>query len=377
MKDYLFNIHDIVIIVTVCECILLAILQSLMPSQNRQAQVLLSVFFVCICLGATSILLLWNTALQHISYVHTSFLPIVFTLSALLKGPALYFYLRVICGHSFRSKQLSLLHLTPVIVATLLILIFQIRGDELLIGADGFRGQFTLALMTANKLTPVIYAVLGVYTVRNASNALMNHYSDESEEGASWINVLAIGYLVHWCWSLVTHFLGVYKIDLSIADFMGITDNYLAFVMINLLFIFGLYYAHRLMAAVRPKDSHRKSPQTGLPSEASERIISGIKVDKLYLEHNINVEQFARRVGLTSRDVSQSINSQFDSNFFEFINSYRVQEAKRLLASKEHQSATILEILYDSGFNSKSAFNRFFKRMTGISPSDYRKQHLN
>ena len=187
---------------------------------------------------------------------------------------------------------------------------------------------------------------------------------------------MAIGYLIHWSWSLGTHLLGVSDFDLNMTDFMGITDNYLSFVMINLLFIYSLYHAHRLMAATRPKDSHKKSQQEGLPNAAIDKIVAGIEEDKLYLEHNINVEQFARRVGLTSRDVSHLINTHFNSNFFEFINGHRVEEAKRLLSSDEHREASILEILYDSGFNSKSAFNRFFKRITGVSPSSYRKSHL-
>lgn len=380
MKDYLFNIHDIVIIVTVCEGILLAVLQGLMPAQNRQAQILLSLFFVCICLGATSTLLLWNNAMRELGYAHGSLLPIVLSLSALLKGPALYFYLRSISDPALSYKPIYLLHLLPAVFAALLILIFQVNGDELINGRVGIRGEITTLLtMTFYKVSPVIYAVLAVYSVRRATKVLMNHYSDEFEGGALWISVLAIGYLIHWVWSLITHLIGISGIsdsDLSLADLMGITDNYLAFVMINLLFVYSLYHAHRLMAATSPKDSHKKSPQAELPSTTIDKIVEGIEQDKLYLEHNINVEQFARRVGLTSRDVSLSINTHFNSNFFEFINGYRVEEAKRLLASDQHKNMSILEILYDSGFNSKSAFNRFFKRIVGISPSDYRKQKL-
>ena len=64
----------------------------------------------------------------------------------------------------------------------------------------------------------------------------------------------------------------------------------------------------------------------------------------------------------------------YQSNFFEFINRYRVEEAKRLLLSPEFKDETILEIIYKSGFNSPSAFHRFFKRMVDMTPTEFRQQ---
>ena len=69
------------------------------------------------------------------------------------------------------------------------------------------------------------------------------------------------------------------------------------------------------------------------------------------------------------------INKHFGTNFFEFVNSYRVEEAKQLLTDPAHSYKTILDILLESCFNSKSAFHRFFKRLAGMPPSEYRKQH--
>ncbi len=64
--------------------------------------------------------------------------------------------------------------------------------------------------------------------------------------------------------------------------------------------------------------------------------------------------------------------SHYHSNFFEFINGYRIEEAKRLLLADEAKDDTILDIIYKSGFNSQSAFHRFFKRIVGMTPSEFR-----
>jgi AraC-like DNA-binding protein len=90
----------------------------------------------------------------------------------------------------------------------------------------------------------------------------------------------------------------------------------------------------------------------------------------------LNIEQFAKNIGISARDVSYTINKVFGKNFFEFINFYRIEAAKRLLENADQTQMTVLEVLMTSGFNSKSSFQRFFKRFTGMSPTEYRERHL-
>src|SRR5690625_7912958 len=84
-----------------------------------------------------------------------------------------------------------------------------------------------------------------------------------------------------------------------------------------------------------------------------------------YLEPDISVESLARRASLPERTLSRILNQHFGKNFFEFINSYRVEEAKRLLSAPEFRHWTILEVLADAGFTSKSTFNAIFKKQVG------------
>lgn len=375
MKEYLFNFHDIVLVMTMSECVLLAVFQALMPTQSRISSSLLTLFFLLICLNTASILLLWNAALQtpHLnsSYVASMALAI----SSMLKGPALYFYLRSICEPTFVLRRQHLVHLLPLLLSLVAIALFGMTGESLVNTAVGTKFWVSLFLWSSFKLAPVFYAVVCAYTVRHVGKTLMNHYSDESDTGADWAKILVLGYLLHWSWSLLTHVLGS-RMDIAISDILGIVDNYLSFIMINLLFVYSIVYARRLLAATMQQDRQKKIIANELSDETVAKVTKAVEIDRLFLEQNINIDQFARRIGLTSRDVSNTINSHFNSNFFEFINKYRVEEAQRLLSSDQHREASILDILYDSGFNSKSAFNRFFKRIVGISPSEYRKAQL-
>lgn len=91
---------------------------------------------------------------------------------------------------------------------------------------------------------------------------------------------------------------------------------------------------------------------------------------KPYLDANLTVNQLARQLSVPARELSRTINQGRDQNFFEFISAYRIAEAKSRLLADTNQ--TILQVMYDSGFNSKSVFNTAFKRTTGMTPSAYR-----
>mgnify|MGYP000704698994 FL=1 len=75
---------------------------------------------------------------------------------------------------------------------------------------------------------------------------------------------------------------------------------------------------------------------------------------------------------ISSNYISQVINQKTDSHFFDFINHFRVNAAMERLGD-EHEKNSILDIAYSVGFNSKSTFNTAFKRQTGLTPSEFRK----
>jgi AraC-like DNA-binding protein len=81
----------------------------------------------------------------------------------------------------------------------------------------------------------------------------------------------------------------------------------------------------------------------------------------------------AEETEIPAHYLSRIINEHHGQNFFDFINSFRIEEFKRRLADPHYKNFTLLAIAFDCGFNSKSAFNRFFKKVEGISPSEYKK----
>ena len=99
-----------------------------------------------------------------------------------------------------------------------------------------------------------------------------------------------------------------------------------------------------------------------------------MEAEKAYLDADLNLQVLARRVGIHYNYLSRIINEKFGLSYNDYVNGYRIEEAKRRLADPEYAEKTILDIAYDTGFYSKSVFNTAFKKITGMTPSQYRKQ---
>jgi AraC-like DNA-binding protein len=96
-----------------------------------------------------------------------------------------------------------------------------------------------------------------------------------------------------------------------------------------------------------------------------------------YINPDLSLRDLADLLGVYPHYVTQILNTLFNQNFYDFVNTYRIDEAKKLLTdSYKSNKVPILTIAYNCGFNSKSSFNRIFKQKTGLTPSEYRKQNI-
>jgi AraC-like DNA-binding protein len=96
---------------------------------------------------------------------------------------------------------------------------------------------------------------------------------------------------------------------------------------------------------------------------------------KPYRKSDLKISDLADTVGIPTYQLSQLINEGFKVKFYDFINQYRVDEAKKLLV-EDTRGYKILAIAYEVGFNSKATFNRVFKNSTGLTPSEFRARNL-
>jgi len=133
------------------------------------------------------------------------------------------------------------------------------------------------------------------------------------------------------------------------------------------------------MASSRTKK--RKYAKSGLDQEQlieyKFRLENIMRSKQLFLRADLTLPKLAEAVDCSINHLSQVINVGFDMSFFDYLNQYRIQYAKELLAGCDSQSTAILNIAYTVGFNSNSAFYSAFKKRVGKTPAQYRRLQLN
>lgn len=107
-----------------------------------------------------------------------------------------------------------------------------------------------------------------------------------------------------------------------------------------------------------------------------QRLFDILENDKPYLNDSLGLGELAEALDVSTKKLSELLNQHLNTNFYNFINEYRVKEVIARLATTDAEKYTLIAIAYDCGFQSKASFNRIFKQKTGQSPSDYRKKNV-
>jgi AraC-like DNA-binding protein len=376
MKTPIFNIHDLILVLTLAVCILLVIFQWVLSKQKAIASQLLSGFFIGVGASALCNLWLWNDYIQLSSDWAKELLAVGLVTATVGKSVCLYLYVVSITRANFSLRSKDALHLINLLVVVGLVLLGGLTSDHLRYMPSEFslyRLKLTDFLWNYLKFLPVIYSFAAVWQIYRYKQQLKEFYSNLSLQGPYWLLLLSLGFAFNWLWSLVVHLLGQ-AVGINLADSFGIVDNYLTFLLVNALFIYSLIYAHQLLETKAKPREKEMAVAIDTSPEAIARIRNTMEKQQLYLTQNLNIEDFARQVGIHYREVSSIINKEFNTNFFEFVNEYRVNRAKQMLVDPRYSQMTIFDILLESGFNSKSSFHRFFKRYAGMSAAEFRKQ---
>ncbi|MBK1898001.1 helix-turn-helix domain-containing protein [Chryseobacterium paridis] len=170
-------------------------------------------------------------------------------------------------------------------------------------------------------------------------------------------------------------------------------------LVMDLLFLFivysTLYYVLR-QKEIYPVDKKQREELLSIEMESNEeqigkkklisdqefdilkrRLISLMETEKPYLDGDLNLLKLSDLIQINAHQLSYLLNNGFNENFFHFVNKYRVEHAKTILLNTSYQKLSMVGIAFESGFNSKTAFNTIFKKMTEMTPSEFKKANSN
>lgn len=293
-------------------------------------------------------------------------------------SPALYFSVLCFTIPERRFMRIDYLHFLPFAIFLLFILtvITGLNESFLFSGFENLSAEMKrgigLTVFFSIKIQMFVYWIL-------AFAQLVKH-NRNIKLFASTTNPISL-------WWLRYFLLGVAgAIVLSVNEALLIVPSLVPFTHWGYLFLtFYLGYFSVRQQEIFPyasKDAKDirdiiEHPETSsrLPEDkmayGKQQLIHTMEIEKAFLDPNLGLPQLAAKVKMSTHDLSFLINTGLGENFFQFVNRYRVEEAKKLLKSDRYKYLNILGIAYESGFRSKSTFNATFKKLTGLSPSQF------
>lgn len=296
-----------------------------------------------------------------------------------LFGPTLYLYVKSVVFNKFTLKKTDFIHLVPfvlyIVYITATYLVYSPDVQRKLLSSGFFTTVFMYyGIWSMYHGLVLVYMLLILRVMVIYGGEIRNNYSNLKTVNLRWLKIVIIGFVCMWSFYLINHTLYVVGLKMS-----GVLDLFgkLTLVGFSSFLILKVLSRPGILPGINPPGGTRKEGDKKIRRDDLEKLTSYMKTEKPYLEPDLALQELAERTSFTPRRLSYIINTEFNKNFFDFINEYRVNEAKALLAGPEASKRTILEILYEAGFNSKSVFNSIFKKRTGYTPSEFKKNVLN
>ncbi len=227
-----------------------------------------------------------------------------------------------------------------------------------------------------NIYTVTLFCQIGAYilaalvVLRRYRVCIKDEYSAIDAINLSWLSFVLYGYLCSWFTS-VTSFV-LHTTTGSIPTAWSVVSLFAFFIFFNVIFYKGLIRPE-LFGTIEEKPRYSTSKLGRDDADAyAVRLGSHMDTAKPYLDPGITLKQLAEQLSIQPRFLSQVINEHYRKNFFDFINQFRIEEAKRMIMDPGSARKTMLAILLESGFNSKSSFNAAFKKQVGMTPTQFR-----
>lgn len=378
------DIKNIFHFIIIFQCLLFAILLLTQGSNKRQSSSILAGFLFSIIIIETGGVASHFIELNDLIYVHFPKLHYIIFPFRYLYVPLLFLYVLSFTRKDFKISYIDNLHFAPFFLMYLLFIFKYIVTDPNLL-RDYLQTDhlFNSAEHRIYNLLELIqflfYAAISLLALKNYVENIKNRFSSIERINLSWLKFVVLGFII-WKSSLFinsilwTNF--QYSIPVYVFIILYILAEIIFLLFLSIMFLKGLKQPEVFLVNNWSR-SNRKYEKILLSDvrkeEYKNRLLQYMEKEKPYLESSLGLQELAQRLSIPSHHLSQVLNTTLMQNFFNFINSYRIKESKRIISEDNCNKKTILKILYESGFNSKSVFNTAFKKHTGMTPSQFRK----
>ncbi|WP_299220963.1 helix-turn-helix domain-containing protein [uncultured Aquimarina sp.] len=366
-----FGIVDLVLFLGISQGIFLAITLSLLHNKNKSANRVLSfiLLIACIMLVGRVFYPRFNGAFffRIAGFVDT----LIFVF-----GPLLYTYIRRLTFYESPDYKIPWYH---YMLAFLHVMFFSwtlsYSIEELKTMANaGDLGLIYFVIETLGLISNVVYTIKSYYLLRVYKREEKKNLS-YSQKIQTYINFFLLGvsfFMVLWMISYTNTFF-VRRRELSFISYHLIWVSIPVFIYI--IGFFSLKQPEIFRVQLIKKKTISKERLNGEELETLKKSLEDLMVHKkIYLNNELTLKDLSKELNASTNNVSWLLNNIHKCSFYDYINKYRVQEFISKIQKGEHFNHTILALSLDSGFNSKSTFNKAFKMIKNDTPSNYIKR---
>lgn len=323
---------------------------------------------------------------SHDLFILFHILSISFISLLMLHGPFLYFYILTLVTDKSQFKSKDLIHLIPFVLFNLYLAIatffpsISVKLDIEKLSLENDPPFLFLFFLILAAFSGTVYFLLTIKLFRKLDINIFKNFSYSEEINLEWLRVLV--FVFGFIWTVLISVTIIHHVFHLFSEIFCTDGLFLSLsVFVILIGYFGLkqkvifsrenIFVPENNTATLPKYQGSKLNDSET-KKYSENLNSHFASNKPYLNSNLTLPQLASEIGISAHILSQLLNEHYKLNFFDFINQYRVQEFKESINKPEFKNFSLLGIAFECGFNSKSAFNRIFKKTTGFTPSQFK-----
>lgn len=360
IRNYILNMDQVIPFLQffiIIQCVLFLVFLAF----NARAKVL-SNRILGVLIAILSLHMLANLFNQHLLI---GVLPNIGVGFGLCYGPTLYFYSKALAYREFEFTPIRVVHAVPAFVAVCLATFTEL-------------GILVFALAIFTSLTVYSFAILKM--LKQYRYILSQTRSEYEKIALNWISHLLILQFTLLALNIIS--VTFYMTGLL---FLGQLVEILLFsglwLLVSLIIFQGLQHP-QLFSGVTAEEKiiaateieNQKFPEE-LLDDLMTQIDTYMTENQPYLTPGLTVKYLGNRLSLNPRYVSQAINAKVGKNFSEYVNVYKIKYACQLFTNKEQQNLTIIDVMFQSGFSTKSNFNRAFKSEMGLTPSEFKQKY--
>jgi len=315
----------------------------------------------------------------------------------LLHGPFLYLYVANRTNRFPQRKFYQYAHFLPALLMYIyLIHFFILPADKKIEVMQSGGAEYPIF----NAVNQLLIALSGISYVSFSQFLLIRHrkqireqFSNIEKINLNWLQYVILGICFIWVVVLLGNLLPVKLLALFKANNMDSDVFVFTAVVLFVCFLgfFGLRQTNvfivqadlaspltggvpEVLSELKESEKYAKSGLKDSDAEQLHRQLNDyMKIQKPYLNSDLSLSKLGENFGIHTNYLSQVINDRENKNFYDYINEFRIEEFKRLASNPKNKNYTILTLAFECGFNSKSAFNNCFKKLTHQTPSEYMK----